>query len=135
MTDEARSARASRFGVQDQMWSVQVDEQGLRPADVFIEDPDRADPIPGAKLMTHKVHVFSLDKEVCGKIRDNDVKARTQDGYPDAYFEGFGPRYVEWLSDWSFNVVFADEADAKAAFAATSFPLPSPLPTSVKACV
>lgn len=48
-----------------------------------------------------------------------------------AYFEGFGPKYVEWLSDWSFNVVFGDAEEAKNAAAAKSFALPELLPHDV----
>lgn len=49
-----------------------------------------------------------------------------------AYFEGFGPKYVEWLSDWSFNVVFEDENEAKRAAASKSFALPEVLPQDVR---
>ena len=38
-----------------------------------------------------------------------------------------GARYVEWLSDWSFNVQFPSAQDAAAALAALSTPLP-PVP-------
>ena len=48
-----------------------------------------------------------------------------------AYFHGFGPRYVEWLSDWSFNVVFQDPEEAKNAAAAKSFGLPEVLPREI----
>lgn len=67
--------------------------------------------------------MFSLDKLVCKQMRDNDVKA---------YFEGFGPKYVEWLSDWSFNVVFQDEEEAKKAAASKSFALPEALPQDLR---
>lgn len=79
-----------------------------------------------ASLYPHKIHIFSLDKVVCKQIRDNDVKA---------YFEGFSPKYVEWLSDWSFNVVFQDEEEAKKAAAAKSFALPEALPPDIRVCM
>lgn len=49
-----------------------------------------------------------------------------------AYFEGFGPKYVEWLTDWSFNVVFEDEEEARRAVASKSFALPESLPQGVR---
>lgn len=49
-----------------------------------------------------------------------------------AYFDGFGPKYVEWLSDWSFNVVFDDAEGAKKAAAAKSFGLPDTLPKEIE---
>ncbi|CAM9095482.1 unnamed protein product [Pylaiella littoralis] len=123
MTEEKRFARSQKFNITDQMWSIQAEEQGLRPKDIFCPDPDRADPEPMATTFPHKIHIFSLDKTVCKQIRDNDVKA---------YFEGFGPKYVEWLSDWSFNVVFGDTDEAKNAAAAKSFALPETLSKEIE---
>lgn len=51
--------------------------------------------------------------------------------YVQAYFEGYGPKYVEWLSDWSFNVVFGDPDEARNAAAAKSFGLPEILPKDI----
>lgn len=42
---------------------------------------------------------------------------------------------MEWLSDWSFNVVFEDDDDAGKAMAAKSFALPNPLPASFRVSV
>ncbi|CAM9930376.1 unnamed protein product, partial [Hapterophycus canaliculatus] len=123
MTEEKRFARSQKFNISDQMWGIQAEDQGLRPADIFCQDPDRADPEPMATTFPHKIHIFSLDKTVCKQIRDNDVKA---------YFKGFGPKYVEWLSDWSFNVVFQDPEEAKKAAAAKSFGLPESLPKDIE---
>ena len=44
MTEEKRFARSQKFSIPDQMWKIQAEEQGLRPADIFCRDPDRADP-------------------------------------------------------------------------------------------
>eukprot|EP00752_Nemacystus_decipiens_P004560 g4162.t1 len=123
MTDEKRFARSQKFNISDQMWSIQAEEQGLTPGDIFCSDPDRADPEPMATTFPHKIHIFSLDKTVCKQIRDNDVKA---------YFEGFGPKYVEWLSDWSFNVVFDSPDEAKKAAASKSFALPEALSKEIE---
>ena len=38
---------------------------------------------------------------------------------------------MEWLSDWSFNVVFQDPEEAKNAAAAKSFGLPEVLPREI----
>eukprot|EP00903_Cladosiphon_okamuranus_P019531 g17962.t1 len=46
MTDEKRFARSQKFNISDQMWSIQAEEQGLTPRDIFCSDPDRADPEP-----------------------------------------------------------------------------------------
>lgn len=46
MTDEKRFARSQKFNISDQMWSIQAEEQGLTPGDMFCSDPDRADPEP-----------------------------------------------------------------------------------------
>lgn len=56
-----------------------------------------------------------------------DVPAAIQ-----AYFKGFGPKYVEWLSDWSFNVVFENPDEAKQAAAAKSFGLPDALSKEIE---
>ena len=46
MTEEKRYARSQKFSIPDQMWSIQAEDQGMRPADIFCQDPDRADPEP-----------------------------------------------------------------------------------------
>lgn len=46
MTEEKRYARSQKFSIPDQMWSIQAEEQGMRPADIFCQDPDRDDPEP-----------------------------------------------------------------------------------------
>ncbi|KAG5186973.1 hypothetical protein JKP88DRAFT_288468 [Tribonema minus] len=117
---------AARFGTTvDFNFSliVALKQQGLSLEDVLHEDPDRADPLsPDAdsamtergmygaadepepvRAIPDKLHVFSLDKFTCKKMRQRDVQA---------YFGTHGARYVEWINDWSFNVVFPSERDA-----------------------
>lgn len=62
MTDEKRYARSQKFNISDQMWSIQVEEQGLQPGDIFCGDPDRADPEP---MVSNRVYVRFYDGNLC----------------------------------------------------------------------
>lgn len=60
MTEEKRFARSQKFNISDQMWSIQAEEQGLSPADIFCVDPDRADPEPMVSETRERRGVFGL---------------------------------------------------------------------------
>lgn len=120
--DEAkRKARSERFTTGDQLPLMALQAQELDVLQVFSKDPDRVDPMPMSIVIPAKIHVFSMDKFICKQIRNNDVIA---------YFLHYGARDVEWLSDWTFNVVFGSAENASAALAHCSSPLP-PKPTTV----
>jgi hypothetical protein len=66
-----------------------------------------------------KVHIFSLDYAAFKQIRSNDIMS---------HFRDFGPSYVEWLGEFSANILFEDEHSATRALMHFTNSIPSPPP-------
>mmetsp|Transcript_25103 Transcript_25103/g.36457 ORF Transcript_25103/g.36457 Transcript_25103/m.36457 type:complete len:307 (+) Transcript_25103:518-1438(+) len=74
-----------------------------------------------AVLVKEKIHIFSLDWAAFKQIRSPDIMA---------HFADYGPSYVEWLNDYSCNILFDCEYSAARALANCTMELPSPPPTT-----
>jgi hypothetical protein len=88
-----------------------TDEQSNRDKMEGEEEEEKAVPVP------EKIHLFGIDWAAFKQIRSDDIMA---------YFNMYGPSYVEWLGELSCNVLFEDKFSAARALAALSSELPSP---------
>ena len=132
-----QEARKKRFGVTTTIEADKeaVDEhQKVIPRVLVTEawdnwrlvSPERTDPPPAlwseAEAAKHsneqwvpkKIHIFSIDWAAFKQIRTNDIMA---------FFNIYGPSYVEWLGDLSCNVHFSDEFSARRALEHMSEPI------------
>jgi len=72
-------------------------------------------------LIRERLHLQCLDWAAFKQIRSQDIMA---------HFSAYGPSFVEWLSDLSCNVVFADKYSTSRALNALSNEIPSPPPAT-----
>ncbi|GLE00927.1 hypothetical protein PINS_up009724 [Pythium insidiosum] len=109
--------RARKFGLDPDANPKSADAvMDLRPASrkVRLERCDvKAD--GASERRDDAIHVYSLDERF-QQVRTNDVMA---------YFEGYGPWYVEWINDSSCTVVFEDAFTAGRALIALGKEIPS----------
>lgn len=71
------------------------------------------------KVVPEKIHLFAIDWAAFKQIRTVDIIA---------YFSVYGPSYVEWLGEYSCNVIFEDKFSAARALNSMSQELPTPPP-------
>ncbi|KAJ0397952.1 hypothetical protein ATCC90586_002015 [Pythium insidiosum] len=108
--------RALKFGLDPDANPKSSDAMDLKPASrkVRLERCDvKAD--GASERRDDAIHVYSLDERF-QQVRTNDVMA---------YFEGYGPWYVEWINDSSCTVVFEDAFTAGRALVALGKEIPA----------
>lgn len=95
------------------------------PNYVEKDEPSISDDNAGVETVVwvrEKVHIFAIDWAAFKQMRNKDIMT---------CFEGYGPTYIEWLSDLSCNVHFGDKFSARRALMNLSQSIPSPPPEDV----